>query len=131
MKTRIIRQKVGFNATPHDVYEALMDSEKHAGFTESEAKVSRAVGGKMMAYDGYIRGENLELVPDRRIVQSWRASDWPKGHYSKAIFEFRRSGEGTELSFRQEGVPEEQYDELAKGWHDFYWDKMKRMFDGR
>ncbi len=131
MKKKTIKQTVEFKAPPHDVYEALMDSKKHAMFTEAKARISREIGGKILAYDGYIEGENLELEPDKRITQSWRASDWPQGHYSKAIFEFKKTKEGTRLLFRQEEVPEEQFDELAKGWHEFYWDKMKKMFDRR
>lgn len=87
MKTKTIRQIVVFKASPHDVYEALMDSKKHSKFTGAKAIISREVGGKINAYDGYIEGVNVELVPDKKIVQKWRGSDWPEGHYSTATFE--------------------------------------------
>ena len=77
MKTKTIKQSVTFRAKPHEVYEALMDSGKHAKFTGGEAHISREVGGKFSAFDGYSEGVNLELMPDKRIVQSWRTSDWP------------------------------------------------------
>jgi hypothetical protein len=67
MKT--IRQSVTFKASPHDVYEALMDSKKHGRFTGSRARISRKVGGAIMAYDDYVRGENVRLIPDRIIEQ--------------------------------------------------------------
>ncbi len=86
MKTKTVRQSVTFKATAHDVYETLMDSRKHARFTQAKARISRKVGGKICAYDGYIDGTNLELIPDAKIVQSWRGSDWPEGHYSRATF---------------------------------------------
>ena len=127
MKTKTIKQKVEFNAQPHDIYEMLMDSEKHSEFTGAEASISRKVGGKITAYDGYIEGVNLILEADKRIVQSWRASDWPEGHYSKATFELKKTKKGTELAFTQEGVPEEQYKELSEGWHEHYWEKIKRI----
>ena len=75
MKTRTIRQTVAFKATPHEVFEALMDSKKHSEFTGGKAKISRNVSGKFTAYDGYAEGTNLELVKDKKIVQTWRASD--------------------------------------------------------
>lgn len=59
MKT--IRQSVTFKASPHDVYEALMDSKKHGRFTGSLARISRKEGGAIMAYDGYVSGENVGL----------------------------------------------------------------------
>jgi len=78
MGMKTIRQTVTFKA----IYEALMDSKKHAEFTESEVQMSRNVGGEFSVYGGDIHGVNLELVADRKIVQSWRYSDWPEGHYS-------------------------------------------------
>jgi len=81
MKTRTIRQQVTFKASPHELYELLMDEKKHGQFTRSRTTISRKVGGKISSGDGYIDGINLELVPDKKIVQSWRASDWPEGHY--------------------------------------------------
>ena len=79
METKDLKQTVNFKASCHDVYEALMDSEKHAKFTGAKAEISREVGGKWTAYDGHLDGENLELVPDEKIVQIWRGSSWALG----------------------------------------------------
>ena len=48
--SKLIRQSVTFKASPHEVYEALMDSRKHAKFTHGGAKISRKVGGEIMAF---------------------------------------------------------------------------------
>jgi len=127
MHTKTIRNSVTFKANPHEVYEALMDSKKHAKFTGSVVKISRNVGGKFSVYGGDIQGINLELVPDQKIVQSWRYSDWPEGHYSKATFSLREVPVGTRLIFNQTGVPEEFHDDIKQGWHDYYWEPMKEM----
>ena len=73
--SKVIHQTVTLKVPPHEVYEALMDSRKHAAFTGGKAKISRAVGGKFSAYDNYIAGKNVDLVPDKKIVQDWRAVD--------------------------------------------------------
>jgi|TARA_B100002003_G_scaffold250163_1_gene288589 uncharacterized protein YndB with AHSA1/START domain len=70
MKTKTIEQTVTFRTSAHEVYEALMDSARHSQFTDSNCTISREVGGRFSAYDGYIEGVNIELVPDRKIVQS-------------------------------------------------------------
>jgi activator of HSP90 ATPase len=127
MKT--IRQSVTLKASPHEVYEALMDSRKHARFTGSKARISRKVGGKFTAYDGYIEGVNLNLVPDKKIIQSWRGSDWPKGHYSRATFSLKKVKNGTSLSFTQSRVPDQYYDDISQGWRDYYWKPMKEMLE--
>jgi len=90
MKTKTIRQSVTFKTSPHEIYEALMDSRRHAKFTGTRAEISCKVGGEFTAYDGYIKGINLNPMPDKKIVQPWRGSDWPEGHYSRPTFSLRR-----------------------------------------
>ena len=127
MKT--IKQSVTLKATAHEVYEALIDSRRHSEFTGDEANISREIGGRFTAYGEYIEGVNLELIPDKKIVQTWRASDWPEGHYSKVTFSLEEVKGSTRLVFTQTGVPEEYYDDVSQGWRDWYWSPMKEMFE--
>lgn len=127
MGNKTIRQTATFKASPHEVYEILMDSKKHSELTGSEAHVVRRVGSKFSAYGGDIQGTNLELVPDQKIVQSWRYSDWPEGHYSRVTFLLKEVPNGTHLAFTQTGVPDEFYEDIAQGWKDYYWEPMKEM----
>ena len=129
MKTKTIRQSVTFKASPQEVYGMLMDSKKHSKFTSSKAKISREVGGKFTAYDGYIDGTNLELVENKRIVQKWRGSDWPENHYSIATFELKKASNGAKLIFAQSDVPEDQYKPISEGWVEHYWNKMKKLLE--
>jgi len=129
MNTKTVRQTITFKAPPHDVYEALMDSRKHSKFTGDKASISRKVGGKFSAFDGYSEGTNLELEPDNKIVQTWRASDWPECHYSKVAFTFKEIPNGTRLSFVQTGIPEKQFSDISQGWRDYYWAPMKEMLE--
>ncbi|MGA7677675.1 MAG: SRPBCC domain-containing protein, partial [Dehalococcoidia bacterium] len=94
-----------------------------------EANISREIGGRFTAYGEYIEGVNLELIPDKKIVQTWRASDWPEGHYSKVTFSLEEVKGSTRLVFTQTGVPEEYYDDVSQGWRDWYWSPMKEMFE--
>jgi activator of HSP90 ATPase len=127
--SKSIRQTVTFKTTPHEVYEILMDSKKHALFTGGEAKISRTTGGKFSIYGGDISGQNLELAPDQKIVQSWRYSDWPEGVYSKATFSLEPVEKGTRLTFTQSGVPDDKYEDIKQGWKDYYWEPMKAMLE--
>lgn len=129
--TKTIEQSVTFNASPHDVYEALMDSEKHSQFTGAPASISREVGGSFTAYDGALSGVILELVPDAKIVQSWRGSDggWEPGHYSTATLTLEAIDGGTRLTLVQTGVPEESFEGINEGWQTYYWPKMKQMLE--
>ncbi len=129
MKTKTIKQTVTFKTTPEEVYDALMNSKKHSIFTESNASISTKVNGKIVAYDSYIEGRNEKLTPGKLIVQKWRGSDWPDGHYSLATFKLEKKGKGTKLTFTQKNVPEGQFKSIRKGWKEHYWQKMKKAFD--
>ena len=127
--SKLIRQSVTFKAAPHAVYEALMDSRKHAKFTHGGAKISRKVGGAIMAFDGYITGHNLALAPDQKIVQAWHASEWEDGHMSKVTFKLTPVAAGTRLSFTHSNVPDPFVEDIRQGWIDNYWAPMKEMLN--
>jgi activator of HSP90 ATPase len=129
MKTRTIRQTIVIHASAHDVYEMLMDERKHALFTGGSARISRDVGGTFVTNDGYSDGTNLELIQDEKIVQTWRASDWPDDQYSTLTITFSPGSSGTKLSFIQTGVPSDQYEEISQGWYDYYWNPMKASLE--
>jgi activator of HSP90 ATPase len=127
---RTIRQIITFKATPHQVYEALMDSRQHARFTGAAASISRRAGGEFTAYDGALHGRNLELVADTKIVQDWHCQedDWPPDQYSRLTITLREVPKGTQLRMTHRGVPEAHVDGIKSGWHTEYWDKMKATF---
>ena len=133
MTTKTIRQSATFKVSPHEIYEALMDSKKHAAFTGDTAKISRKVGGKFAVYGGELTGTNLELTPDKKIVQAWRCEmgGWPKGHFSKATFALSKVKGGTKLIFTQTGVPSSVAKDITHGWSEYYWQPMQAMFASR
>lgn len=127
MKTKTLQQIATFTRPPHDIYELLMDSAQHSAFTGEPAVISREAGGIFTAYGDYISGKNLELIPDQKIVQFWRASDWPEGHFSTVMFEIMPIVTGTKLVFTQTNVPLEFAKSIGEGWKEFYWEKMKNF----
>jgi len=121
----MIKQTVFFNASPTQVYNLLMDSRLHAGFTGNKATISRKVGGKIEAYGGYITGNNIELIEGKKIIQRWHASDWEEGIDSKVTFTFAKSSKGTKMTFTHKGVPKEFVADISQGWKEHYWKPMK------
>jgi len=124
-----ITQTIKVNASPVEVYEALMDSKKHAKVTGSPASISRVVGGKFTAWDGYIFGKNLELEAGKKIVQEWTTTEWPEGYPpSKLEIVLTKKAGGTELKMVHSKVPAEQKDEYTEGWKSFYWEPLAAYF---
>lgn len=128
MKTKTIKQTVTFKAPPLRVYEMLMNSRQHQSLSGEKAKISNKVGGRFTAWGSHISGINLVLKPGERIVQAWRATGWWPDHYSVAIFDLKKAGAGTKLTFTQIGVPPNRYSGHYRGWIETYWTPMKEIF---
>jgi len=126
---KTIRQTVIIKASARAIYEALMDSRKHAKFSGQPAHISRKPGGTFTVYGNYINGANLELVPGRKIVQFWRSANWPKFHYSTVRYGLTKVRGGTRLAFTQIGVPDGDYKAKKSGWHHAYWQPIKAMLE--
>ena len=131
-KVRTIKQKVVIPASPKEVYEAYVDPKKHSQFTGSKATGKAVVGGKFTAWDGYIFGKYLELDDGKRVVQEWTSTDFPEGSGpSRLELCFNKVPKGTELVMVQSDVPEEQADETAEGWIEWYWNPLKEYFSNQ
>ncbi len=124
--SRTIEQHAGFRVPPKALFELYMDSGKHAAATGAPAKLSRKAGGTWYAHSGAIGGVNLLIVPNKLIVQSWRATHWKKEDVSILILKFSKAPGGTRLDLVHVGVP--QYDQkgVSKGWPHYYWKPWKK-----
>ena len=129
MEYKTIDQSVTFNASAHEIYEMLMDPQKHSEFTGAPAEISREIGGEFSIIDGGLSGKTLDLIADKKIVQAWRAADWPEGHYSTAIFLIEESDGQTKLSFVQAGVPSDMFDSINDGWRTYYWEPIAKALE--
>jgi activator of HSP90 ATPase len=123
-----IHQEVDLKASPQRVYEALLDAKQFSAFSGSPADIDGRVGGAFSVFAGHIVGRNVELVPNQRIVQAWRAVTWPEGVYSIARFELKSQGSGTHVVLEHTGFPEDLREHLAEGWQSHYWTLLQKYF---
>ncbi|HEY2733337.1 MAG TPA: SRPBCC domain-containing protein, partial [Polyangiales bacterium] len=72
-----VHQEIKFSAAPARVFQALTNAAEHARLTGAPAEIEARPGGAWSAYGGKISGRNIELVDGVRIVQTWRAGNWP------------------------------------------------------
>ena len=131
IKKKNLNQDIIIKSTPHDLYEAFMDSKMHSKFTESKAKVSREVGGTFSIFEGDIIGKNVELIQDKKIIQTWRSEgeNWPKGYYSTITLIFEPVDDGTLIKFTHTDIPEGAYESVKEGWDNYYWEPLRDMLE--
>jgi activator of HSP90 ATPase len=134
-----IHQEPVFKASAKRIYDALTDAQqfqkvtmlsvdaKGTDFATKPAVISREVGSAFSLYGGYITGRQVELVPNQRLVQAWRAGSWPVGVYSIARFELVAEGTGTKIVFDHTGFPQGLAEHLAIGWKSHYWEGLEKF----
>jgi activator of HSP90 ATPase len=125
-----IHQEVEVRAPVEEVYSALTDASRFADFSGAPAEIDARPGGAISLFGGNIVGTNVDLQPNRRVVQAWRAGNWPEGIYSIIRFELSPAGAGTRLTFDQAGHPADAQEMLEGGWYKMYWDPMNAKLAG-
>ena len=123
-----LHQEVEIHATPHQLYEALLSSKRFASFSAMDADITAKPGGPFKMFGGMIVGRNIELIPDKLIVQAWRPSHWKPGIYSIVRFELKANGSKTTVILDHTGFPAGDFDSLSDGWKLHYWEPLKKLF---
>jgi uncharacterized protein YndB with AHSA1/START domain len=119
-------------ATPEEIYEAWLDSLAHSEMTGGEANMSDQIGADVSAWDGYISGRNLELIPSGRIVQSWRTSEFDdEDEDSVVTVVLERVGSETLLTLEHRNVPDGRRSYEEGGWESNYFEPMVAYFSER
>ena len=134
-----IHQETMFKTNRKRVYEALIDTKQFDRITQisgvmqsmslgsAPTQISRELGGAFSLFGGHIVGRQVELLPNQRIVQAWRAVNWDPGVYSIAKFELVEQGAGTRLVFDHTGFPKGDAESLASGWKGHYWEPLEKL----
>jgi uncharacterized protein YndB with AHSA1/START domain len=124
-----IRVSAIIPAEPERIYRAWLDADEHSRFTGGRATVEPGVGGRHSAWDGYIEGRTIALEPGRRIVQSWRSSEFSDSDDDSTIeLLLEPHAEGTLLTIAHSDIPDGQASGYEAGWHDYYFTPMERYF---
>ncbi len=117
-------------ASPDTIYAAWMSSEGHSAMTGADAHVGPSVGDEFDAWDGYIHGKTLELEPSRRIVQSWRSTQFSEENEDSQIEVLLDGNDDVTLvTVRHSKVPTDHRGYEDGGWQQSYFTPMKAYFE--
>ena len=133
-----IHQQVTIPASAREIYAILADAAALCALSGMGGTAGCAEGAEFTAFNGYITGRQVELVPGRRLVQAWRFPEWAPGTYSivRLTLEADDSdAQSTVLTVDQDGYPEGAdtlgchqtwHDHLDEGWRTFYLTPLER-----
>ena len=118
-----------FPVSASSLYDAWLDSEKHSLFTGGMAAVEAKVDSYFTAWDGYITGKIIELEPSKRILQSWRTTEFPPDDENSLLeLILEDTDDGCSLTLRHSNIPDGQGIQYERGWDTHYFIPMKEYF---
>ncbi|KAL6502795.1 hypothetical protein OROHE_024222 [Orobanche hederae] len=128
-----------FSCRARDLYEILMDESRWKGFTQSNARISKEVGGEFSIFDGSVTGKNVELQEGKLIVQQWRFGSWLDGIVSMVRLTFEEPESGvTVVKLTHTDIPEEDrygnatvVENTERGWRDLIFQRIRSVFGFR
>lgn len=114
---------------PKTIYNAWLSSDEHTAFTNSKTSIEKKVGSTFTAGDGYITGKNELLHMNKRIVQTWRTTDFDEeAEDSNLEITFEKVEKGTKVIIHHSNLPDDTGKTYRKGWRDHYFKPMKEYF---
>lgn len=126
--TKTIKLRDEFRGPAMEVYQSMVDPQRLNAIMQGSATMDPTERGKFSFFNGTITGENVTLVPASKIVQKWRFSSWPEGHYSTVRIDLAEEDGVTVLNLTQENVPSGEADKTEEGWRQNIWGRAKMMF---
>lgn len=115
------------NSSIEDVWKALVDQSVIDKWGGGPSKMDSSIGSDFELWNGDIYGKNVKVEEERILVQEWFGGDWPRP--SIVTFKLKNDDSNVILEIEQINVPEDEIDEIDRGWDDFYLGPMKDMLE--
>lgn len=132
VNTTTVTDNEEFRCPAEELYQTFVDPGRIAAFTRSPPKVFEGAkeGAKFELFGGNVSGQYLELSAPKKLVQSWRLSQWPEGHFSKLQIEFDQNDVDhvTNMRVKWDGVPVGQEEVTKRNWTEYYVKSIKTTF---
>lgn len=107
------------------LYKDWLNSSRHTAFTGGVAIIHPEEGSAYEAWDGYIAGRILELEEGKRMLFTWRSSEFSADD-SDSLLEvvLEEKDKTCLLKLRHWNIPAGQAAQYLSGWKEHYFEPM-------
>jgi activator of HSP90 ATPase len=77
--TTTVMEDIEFQTSAKELYDVFVQPGKLAAWTRSAPQIEARVGGKVVLFQGNVKGEFTVLEEGKKIEQTWRLPQWPQG----------------------------------------------------
>ncbi|MDE7073705.1 MAG: SRPBCC domain-containing protein [Odoribacter sp.] len=118
---------IEINADPEEVFAALTIPFQIELWSGYPADMKAEPGYLFSLWEGDITGVNMEVVPNRKLVQEWFFGECEER--SIVTLELKKQPGKTLVSLTHTHIPNEVYEEIAEGWREYYLGAVKNMLE--
>jgi activator of HSP90 ATPase len=115
-----------------ELFTTFTDPQRLTAFTRSPPSIFEGAkpGGKFALFGGGVQGEYVSLKEPTQIVQKWRLSLWPQGHYSTLTLDFDQDDVNgvTNMRASWDKVPVGEDENTKEKWGEYYVRSLKTTF---
>ncbi len=118
-----IEQTIEMPTTAAVLYRTYVDPALHAAVTGAPVEIGEKPGSTFLAFNGMLGGRVIHTVPDRMIVQTWRANHWDPDELDSVLtlrFVDLDSG-SAQIEMAHVGVTPSDLQGVTDGWNNYYW----------
>lgn len=119
--------KLKILADPEEVFAALTNPFQIELWSGYPADMKAEKGYVFSLWEGDIAGVNLEVQPNRKLVQEWFFGETEQP--SIVEIKLKREGNATWVELSHSNIPEEVYEEITEGWKTYYLGSVKDMLE--
>lgn len=124
---KIVQQSYLINAPTGKVWQALIDPKIIDKWGAGPVKMSEKEGVEFSFWGGDIHGKNIEVIPNKKLVQEWMAGEWD--NFSRVTFALSKEGDKTRVDLLHEDVPDNEAKEIEDGWKRYYLGPLKELLE--
>jgi activator of HSP90 ATPase len=126
-----IKQRYLIKASLSKVWDALTNPKTIEKWGAGPALMSEEVGFEFSLWGGEVYGKNLfveELENDgKKLVQEWFGGEWEIPSIVTIIL--NADDHTTEILLEHRGLPQDEVDEFADGWKEYYFIPIKKLLE--
>lgn len=121
-----IEQTHFIKASPEEVFTAITNPVTIELWSGYPAKMEAKENTEFSLFDGDIAGRNIKIIENELLLQEWYFGD--RDEESIVTIQLKKHKTGTKIILEQINIPDEEYDDLEKGWRLYYWGAIREFF---
>jgi len=114
------------NTEPEILYSALTTEATIVLWTGENAQMQAVEGTEFSLWDDSIVGKNISFEPNKKIVQQWYFGEQTEPSIVTIILHDNKGK--TSVEVRHTNIPDEDFDEIVKGWNEIYFGSLIEFY---